>query len=230
MVFQKLAFGLILTAFSNFGISQNNSNIVPNNGTTGGIVVSSPDMKGEARWQRIEKLLATNPSIEQVTVVESISELNAVLTREELNIQNKYASLLDINPAALSNIVLFESIDEWYGTRYVYGGTTKRGVDCSAFVRAALKDAYGFQLPRTAREQYQASRRISTTELKEGDLVFFNTRGGVSHVGVYLRNNKFVHASSSKGVIISDLYENYYMNRYIGAGRVEQPNVMAKNY
>jgi lipoprotein Spr len=76
-------------------------------------------------------------------------------------------------------------------------------------------------LPRTAREQYKASERISRTELKEGDLVFFNTRGGVSHVGIYLQNNKFIHASVSNGVVVSDMFDAYYLKRYVGAGRME---------
>ena len=82
-------------------------------------------------------------------------------------------------------------------------------------------------LPRTARDQYRASRIISAVELKEGDLLFFNTTGGISHVGIYLRNNKFVHASSSQGVVISDIFDAYYLKRYIGAGRLEKPG--AKN-
>lgn len=82
------------------------------------------------------------------------------------------------------------------------------------------ESVYDIELPRTAREQYKECRRISTTELKEGDLVFFNTRGGVSHVGIYIRNNKFAHSSSGRGVVISDLFEDYYVSRYIGAGRL----------
>lgn len=230
MVFQKLALGLFLTALTNSATSQTNiSNTVPNKGKMEQVTISSHNSKSATRWQKIQQLLTSSPSIDEVIVVESIDGLAAALNEDELKIQNKYASLLEIAPTSLSNIVLFESIDEWYGTRYRYGGTTKRGIDCSAFVRAALKDAYGYQLPRTAREQYHASRRISQTELQEGDLVFFNTTGGVSHVGVYLRNNKFAHASSSKGVTISDLHDSYYMARYIGGGRVEQPDVMARN-
>jgi lipoprotein Spr len=80
---------------------------------------------------------------------------------------------------------------------------------------------FGINLPRTAREQYDATKRISRTDLKEGDLVFFNTQGGVSHVGVYLQNNKFVHASSG-GVTISDLFEPYWERRFIGVGRFEK--------
>jgi cell wall-associated NlpC family hydrolase len=79
---------------------------------------------------------------------------------------------------------------------------------------------YGIALPRTAREQYNNSQRISRTELKEGDLIFFNTTGGVSHVGMYLQNNKFVHASSS-GVTISDIFDEYWVRRFVGVGRVQ---------
>ena len=66
------------------------------------------------------------------------------------------------------------------------------------------------------------SRRISRTDLKEGDLLFFNTTGGISHVGIYLQNNKFVHASASQGVTVSDMFDPYYLRRFIGAGRVDE--------
>jgi cell wall-associated NlpC family hydrolase len=136
-------------------------------------------------------------------------------------VQLKYAVLLNTEVEQLQDKTLLESVDEWYGTRYRMGGTTKSGIDCSAFVQASLLAAYGLTLPRTAREQYKASERISRTELKEGDLVFFNTRGGVSHVGIYLQNNKFIHASVSNGVVVSDMFDAYYLKRYVGAGRME---------
>jgi lipoprotein Spr len=106
------------------------------------------------------------------------------------------------------------------GTRYRLGGTTKDGIDCSALMQTLFSSLYGVTLPRTAREQYKFSQRISRTELKEGDLVFFNTIGGVSHVGMYLQNNKFVHASTN-GVTISDLYDEYWSRKFIGVGRVD---------
>jgi lipoprotein Spr len=110
-------------------------------------------------------------------------------------------------------------MEEWYSTKYKYGGSSKSGIDCSAFTSNLLSSVYGITLPRTAREQYRSSQHIKKAELHEGDLVFFNTRRGVSHVGVYLANNKFIHASSSNGVMISDLEEEYFSRRYIGAGR-----------
>jgi lipoprotein Spr len=136
-------------------------------------------------------------------------------------IQIKYALLLDTEVEQLQNESLYAGIDEWLGTRYRLGGTTKDGIDCSAFVQIIYVTQFGISIPRTAREQYDATSRISRTELKEGDLVFFNTQGGVSHVGLYLQNNKFVHASSS-GVTISDLFEPYWERRFIGVGRYEK--------
>jgi len=136
-------------------------------------------------------------------------------------IQLKYALLLDTEVEQIRNVSLYNAVDEWLGTRYRLGGTTKDGIDCSAFTQILYVTQYGINLPRTAREQYDATQRISRTDLKEGDLVFFNTQGGVSHVGIYLQNNKFVHASSG-GVTISDLFEPYWERRFIGVGRYEK--------
>lgn len=143
-------------------------------------------------------------------------------------LQLKYAVLLNTDVEMLESSELLEHIDEWYGTRYRMGGTSKTGIDCSAFTQAIYLSAFAVSLPRTAREQYRASRIISATELKEGDLVFFNTTGGVSHVGIYLQNNKFVHASSKLGVTISDMFDPYYLKHYIGAGRIERPDARSK--
>ena len=135
-------------------------------------------------------------------------------------LQFKYSLLLDIEVEMIRNINLFRMIDDWYGVKYLFGGTSKRGIDCSALMQVLFTSLYGIALPRTAKMQYDFSRKISRTELKEGDLLFFNTRGGVSHVGMYLSNNKFLHASTSNGVTISDMFDPYYSKRLIGTGRV----------
>jgi lipoprotein Spr len=144
-------------------------------------------------------------------------------------LQFKYSLLLDVEVEILKNFNLLRLMDDWYSTRYVYGGTSKRGIDCSALMQVFFASLYGIILPRTAKQQYDLSRRISRTELKEGDLLFFNTQGGVSHVGMYLCNNKFVHASSSNGVTISDMFDPYYANRLIGAGRILEENNAPQN-
>ena len=141
---------------------------------------------------------------------------------EDLSVlQVKYAVLLNTPAEEVKNAKMFEFIDDWYGTPYRLGGTTKKGVDCSAFSQFLFASVYGFSIPRTAREQYNLTNRISRTELKEGDLIFFNTRGGVSHVGIYLQNNKFVHASTSGGVMISDIFDEYWVRRFVGVGRLK---------
>jgi cell wall-associated NlpC family hydrolase len=136
-------------------------------------------------------------------------------------LQFKYAILLDVPVEEVNDEKLFSFIDSWYGTPYRYGGFSKDGVDCSAFTQAMMSNIYEVSVPRISAEQFNQSKRISRKELKEGDLVFFKTSGRtISHVGIYLRNNKFVHASTSAGVMISDLDEDYFSRRYAGSGRV----------
>jgi lipoprotein Spr len=132
----------------------------------------------------------------------------------------KYAMMLDVAIESIKNTTLYQFIESWYGTRYRFGGTTKRGIDCSAFTDKLLSTVYDLVIPRTAREQYKFCEHISKDDLLEGDLVFFNTRKGVSHVGVYLANGHFVHSSRSQGVTISNLEDNNFARRFIGAGRV----------
>jgi lipoprotein Spr len=132
----------------------------------------------------------------------------------------KYAIMIDMPVEQLNNLALLQQIDHWWGTRYCMGGTGENCIDCSAFTQTMLRNVYGVDIPRTAKEQYDFSTHIDDTELKEGDLVFFRTGKYISHVGMYIANYKFVHASSSGGVTISDLNDSYWSKKYAGAGRV----------
>ena len=136
-------------------------------------------------------------------------------------LQLKYAIVLDATVEKLTNVNLLKTIDEWWGTDYCMGGSTKNCIDCSAFTQMMMQNVYKITVPRTAQAQYKLSKQINLEDLNEGDLVFFRTNGGhnITHVGVYLLNNKFVHASTSKGVMVSDLNDIYWKPRYKGAGR-----------
>lgn len=125
--------------------------------------------------------------------------------------------------SAAKNKALAAFIKEWYGVPYRYGGTSKNGIDCSAFVRELYEDVYNTHLLRTAFEQFAASTPIfNKQDLEEGDLVFFKIHSRhISHVGVYLSEGRFVHASSSSGVMISNLGSRYWTRYYAGAGRVQ---------
>jgi murein DD-endopeptidase / murein LD-carboxypeptidase len=143
--------------------------------------------------------------------------------------QFKFAQLLDREVETLTNTYLFNFIDEWWAVRYRYGGTTMRGVDCSSYTGQLLYTVYGTSMPRTAREQYRVTGRVRKDELQEGDLVFFNTRGGVSHVGIYISDGYFTHSSCSKGVTISNLNETYYSKKFISGGRVVEQKKYGEN-
>ena len=145
------------------------------------------------------------------------------------SLQFKYAQVLNRNVELVTNTSLIGFIDDWWGTKYRYGGTTKKGIDCSSFTGLLMGSVFGFALPRTAREQYSICSKLSKDDMLEGDLVFFNTRGGVSHVGVYLGEGYFVHSSSSVGVTINNLNESYYCRKFIGGGRIENDNSLCLN-
>ena len=116
---------------------------------------------------------------------------------------------------------LIDTAREFIGTPYKWGGTNPNGYDCSGYVQEVFRLS-GHSVPRMADAQYEKLQKVDTEALEPGDLVFFNTDGsGVSHVGIYSGDGKFLHASSSRGVIESELTQSYYAERYVGGARVE---------
>lgn len=129
---------------------------------------------------------------------------------------------MDINME--DNHRLYTASAEWIGVPYRTGGNTKRGIDCSGLVLQLYKKVYNIGLPRTTDGQLDESAKVSQRNLREGDLVFFTSRASgkkVAHVGIYLKNGKFVHASSSNGVIVSNLDESYYTRHWLRGGRIK---------
>ncbi len=122
--------------------------------------------------------------------------------------------------SAFADSKMDKVIDKAIGTKYVSGGISTNGFDCSGFTMYVF-DKIGIDLPHQSGSQYQMGSAISRDGIRPGDLVFFNTTGkGVSHVGIYVGEGKFAHASSSRGVTISSLNDSYYVNRYVGAKRI----------
>ncbi len=122
------------------------------------------------------------------------------------------------------NLELFTVAEKWLGVPYRYGGNTKKGCDCSGFVSQVYKAVYGKSLERnSAAIRDKNCSQIRRSQLRTGDLVFFKTGSSrkINHVGIYLKDNKFIHASSSKGVIVSSLEEKYYIRTYVCSGRVD---------
>lgn len=117
---------------------------------------------------------------------------------------------------------IVEEARSWVGTPYRYGGESRKGTDCSGMVMNVYRDVTGIKLPRNSAKQGEYCRRIKRSELLVGDLVFFTSRRGkgINHVGIYVGNGCFVHASTSRGVIVSDLDQDYYTRTYHSAGRV----------
>lgn len=124
--------------------------------------------------------------------------------------------------AAESN-PLTATVKDLYGTPYKASGTTTKGFDCSGFTRYVF-DALGVDLPHSSVAQYELGTKVAKSDLQPGDLVFFQTNGrSVSHVGIYIGDNTFVHSESSHGVMNTKLNEAYWKKRFVGAKRIEIP-------
>jgi murein DD-endopeptidase / murein LD-carboxypeptidase len=137
-------------------------------------------------------------------------------------ISSKYAEILGVPKNNIDNVPLYMFIESWYGTPYKYGGSNKKGIDCSNFTSALYNEVYHKPLKGTSSSIFEQCKTVSKEKLKEGDLVFFKIeKDKISHIGVYLQNNKFVHATTKKGVMIDDLDEAYYKKYFYKGGRIQ---------
>lgn len=133
---------------------------------------------------------------------------------------------LGLNKGRKDNFALYKEAACWLHVPHVDGGTSRKGTDCSFLVYTIYKTVYGKTLERNSEDMLRYNcKRIRKKKLKEGDLVFFDTTGKpesyVNHVGIYLKENKFLHASTSKGVVVSNLGDNYYRKTWVCGGRVK---------
>ena len=139
-------------------------------------------------------------------------------------------TLLDYGSSSTSAAVrqaLLAQHQRWVGTPYRLGGTNERGIDCSALIQNVYRDTFNVQLPRTTRQQVKQGRQVDRSELQPGDLVFFNPPGVGRHAGIYIGSGRFMHASSSKGVMISRLDNSYWQRYYWQSRRTLEPTHLA---
>ena len=161
-------------------------------------------------------------SMGELYVDEYVKEVPYVPTPSDEARRSGNVNALGIEREPGDNEALYDAINEWMGTPYRYGGTDKNGVDCSGFVGNIYRQVYGRNLHRVANDMQQDAELISRSQLREGDVVFFtNSKGRVSHVGIYLKNGLFAQSSTSRGVIISRLDEGYWSKHFYKGGRVK---------
>lgn len=153
------------------------------------------------------------------------SKIDGPTEKEETtakSIKKVYATKLGVSESDIKNEKLYQFIDEWYGVKYKYAGKDKSGIDCSGLTSTLYLKVYKKTISCSTKALVEETKKIKESDMKEGDLVFFKIDSGkASHVGVYLQNNKFVHASTKKGVMISDLNEPYFKKYFLSAGRVK---------
>ena len=145
---------------------------------------------------------------------------NPVSTGNTTNKSNKQTTAQNMGEDQLLFYLLRKEFAYWRGTPYQLGGNSKRGIDCSAFVMNVYKDSFNFKLPRTTETQVNKGYHVYKNQLQIGDLVFFKTGWRTRHVGIYMGNNEFMHASTSKGVITSNLDNVYWKSKYWQARRI----------
>ncbi len=132
-----------------------------------------------------------------------------------------YEKKWKIDIPATANVKLLDAVDSWIGTPYRYGGKDRNGTDCSAFCMNIYLEVYRREIARSTKDILEQARTVKREDLKEGDLVFFKINSSrVSHVGIYLYNGNFVHASTSRGVMISNLSEAYWTRYWHTGGRI----------
>ncbi len=115
---------------------------------------------------------------------------------------------------------LMQAHEEWRGTPYRLGGTTRKGIDCSGFVQLVMREYLNQELPRTTESQMRVGFRVRPQQLQPGDLVFYRTGRRRLHVGIYMSGGRFLHASTSNGVMISRMEETYWSRRFLHARRI----------
>lgn len=135
-------------------------------------------------------------------------------------VKEYFSQIMGVALSTTSNVKLFQFVYDWVGTPYHFGGDTKNGIDCSAFTKELYSKVFNLTIKRNSRDIFSMVSPVRKDELQEGDLVFFKIHSrSISHVGIYLGNNRFAHASS-RGVAINSLDDGYYSRYFYKGGRL----------
>ncbi len=135
-------------------------------------------------------------------------------------IKDYFSQIMGVALSTTSNVKLFQFVYDWIGTPYHFGGDSRKGIDCSAFTKELYNKVFNLAIKRNSRDIFRMVSPVRKDELQEGDLVFFKIHSrSISHVGIYLGNNKFAHASS-RGVAINSLDDGYYSRYFYRGGRL----------
>ena len=198
-----------------------------NDGVVGYVPKDSVELIFTAKTQEPKKVEAKKADTKKEDVVKVLDKeedeiAKAANTKNVVVVNNKKEESSDSKNVPASANKAIDSALNKLGSPYVWGSTGDGGYDCSGLVYSVYKDELGVNLPRTSKDQSNYGTSLSKSELRKGDLVFFNTFGnGVSHVGIYMGEGKFVHASySQKKVVVSDLNENYYTKTFVKGTRI----------
>lgn len=200
------------------------------------------DQQVDVSPQETEEVAATveeSEPVESEPVVEEFADNSATVEEpQSAPAQSSVASGDNVSSSDLSSlseklgfpvssgddVELFNEVVSWLGSPYMSAGNDKSGVDCSGFICSVYQTLYNMKLPRRTCEIYEKCKTVSVSEAKAGDLVFFRPDGKMdetpNYAGIYLKNNKFVIVSSSKGVTIADLGSNYYKKTFVSAAKV----------
>jgi len=148
------------------------------------------------------------------------------VVKPQQSVAEKYSAILGVNESDIQNGRLYEFVDNWMGTPYLFGGQDKNGIDCSGLAQLLEQQVFNVNIPRSTSQQINVIKRKYEEELVEGDLLFFDYDGKkFSHVGVYLQNGYYIHASTTKGVTITKLHDPYTYKYFSRCGSiVEVPN------
>lgn len=156
-------------------------------------------------------------------ILAGLSSCRSSMPAKDYRALAKAAIRLGVDIGPEDNHKLYLEASRWIGVPYRRGGKSQSGTDCSGLAVNIYSRVYGVSLPRSSTEQIRKGTKVRKSKLKEGDLLFFSSRKSpkrVAHTGIYLKNGKFIHASSSKGVIVSSLNETYYQKHWMSARRI----------